>query len=246
MAELDDISAVVLMAVLFAVLPVLHGEAGQGGLGGLVLYSAGWLLVKLALFMAGCFLFSAYLEEPLMAWFRGLAKDVEPMLLIVSLALTVAALAGLLGFSLAVGAFLAGLVFSRDPEALKVETSFIPLHGFFAPFFFIGLGFDIDPASLGGAVGLGLGLAAVAVAGKILANGLPLWLMGSGGDAALIGVSMIPRAEISMVIVQQGRHLGDWAVSSQVYGAMVMVSLVTCVLAPPLARTMLRRGKVED
>ncbi len=240
-AELDDISAVVLMAVLFAVLPVLHGGTGEGGLGGLMLSTVGWLLVKFTLFVALCVLFSAYVGQPLAAWFRRLAGSPGPMLMITGLALMISALAGMLGFSLAVGAFLAGLMFSRDPATLEMETSFFPLHDFFAPFFFIGLGFDIDPASLGGTVGLGLGLTAVAVAGKFLANGLPLRLNSSAGDAALMGISMIPRAEIAMVIVQQGRRLGDWAVSSQVYGAMVMVSLVSCILAPPLVRGMLRR-----
>ncbi len=242
LAELDDISGVLFMALLFAVLPVLHsGTGGNGSLWGLVLSTMGWLVLKLALFLTLCVLFSKYLECPLASWFRRLAAPPEPMLMITGLSLMVSALAGILGFSLAVGAFFAGLVFSRDPETVKMETSFIPLHDFFAPFFFIGLGFDIAPTGLGGALWLGLGLAFFAVVSKVLANGLPMLPNYSASEAAIVGVSMVPRAEIAMVIVQQGRNLGEWAIPSEVYGAMVIVSLISCILTPPVLRAMLKR-----
>ena len=52
---------------------------------------------------------------------------------------------------------------------------------------------------------------------------------------------MIPRAEIVMVIMQQGQQLGNWAVSSEVFAAMTMVSAATCILSPLLLRPLLRR-----
>ena len=60
------------------------------------------------------------------------------MLLVAGIGFVVAASAELLGFSLAVGAMFAGLVFSRDPEAVKMDACFSPLYELFAPFFFIG------------------------------------------------------------------------------------------------------------
>jgi len=60
--------------------------------------------------------------------------------------------------------------------------------------------------------------------------------------AALLGLSMIPRAEIAMVIMQYGMLLGPWAVSEGLFSAMVVVSLVTCVGAPVVIRKLLRRG----
>lgn len=65
------------------------------------------------------------------------------------------------------------------------------------------------------------------------------------GTAAglLIGTSMVPRAEISMVIMQKGLVLGDWAVPQKVFGAMVVVSAVTCIVSPPAVQVMLQRFK---
>ena len=57
---------------------------------------------------------------------------------------TVAAFAAWLGFSLAVGALFAGLVFSRDPRAVRVEASFEPVHDLLAPFFFVAIGSHLD------------------------------------------------------------------------------------------------------
>jgi Kef-type K+ transport system membrane component KefB len=52
----------------------------------------------------------------------------------------IAALAGLLGFSVAIGAFFAGLVFSRDPDSVKLDGLFDTFYEIFVPFFFIGIG----------------------------------------------------------------------------------------------------------
>ncbi len=240
-AELDDISAVVLMALLFGVLPDLRGGYHPALLPDLVV-TAAWFALKLAGFGALCFLFSQYGERRLTRYFERLERPPEPMLMIAGVALLFAALAGLLGFSLAVGAFLAGLVFSRDPESLKLETSFIPLHDFFSPFFFIGIGLGVDPAVFHQALGLGLALFVVAVVGKLLSNGLPVWgLTSSAADGALLGVSMVPRAEIAMVIMHTGLQLGPWAVSPHLYAGVVVVVFLTCALCPLAVRGMLRR-----
>ena len=57
--------------------------------------------------------------------------------MIAGFGLIIAALAELLGLSVAIGAFFAGLIFSRDPETVKLDTPFGTLYGFFTPFFFL-------------------------------------------------------------------------------------------------------------
>jgi len=161
---------------------------------------------------------------------------------VVSVGLVVAAAAGGLGFSLAIGAFFGGLAFSRDPEAVKLDAYFDPLYGFFTPFFFISIGLRVDPVSVGAALPLGLLLFGVAAGGKLLgAGGASLIALRPGG-AALLGLSMIPRAEIAMVIVQYGTLLGSWAVSPQLFGAMVVVSMLTCLVGPVAIRAQLRHA----
>ena len=61
LAELDDISAVVLMALLFAILPTVRGES-SGPLFPLVMKTAAYFLAKLIGFAAFCYMFSRYIE----------------------------------------------------------------------------------------------------------------------------------------------------------------------------------------
>ena len=244
-AELDDISAIIIMGLLFSVLPVVHQGGGLEALPHMG-STAFWFLVKMAVFGGACALFSFYGERPLTDYFRRAEKVPAPMILVVGVGLIIAALAGILGFSLAIGAFFAGLVFSRDPDTVKMEGAFLPIYDLFSPFFFIGVGLGLDVSSMTQAAGLGLVLTVAAVLAKLLADGLPVGFMSGTRSAALIGASMIPRAEITMVIVAKGRELGDWAVPPLVYGAMVLVSALTCIISPPTVKYLLGRWPQED
>ncbi|MFW5686330.1 MAG: cation:proton antiporter [Spirochaetota bacterium] len=224
-ASLDDLSAVVLMAVLFAVVPVLRGSS-DAPLLSLILGRLAWTLVKLAGFAALCLLFSRYVEHRLRESLQRFESPAAALVSVVAISIIIAACAGLLGFSVAIGAFLAGLAFSRDPEALRQHIAFDTIYDLFVPFFFIGIGLSIDLSVSLAAVGPGLVLLVVAVAGKLLANAGVSRLFTSTAGAAAIGVSMIPRAEITMVIMQKARALGPWAAPSSAYAAMVFVSLV--------------------
>jgi Kef-type K+ transport system membrane component KefB len=240
-AELDDISAIVIMALIFAVLPNLE----NGDLGGrwpVIAETVALFLLKLGAFGAFCYLFSRFIEPPMTGYFGNLKAAPDPMLVVVAVAFMIAAVAGLVAFSLAIGAFFAGLVFSRDPQAVKMEASFLPLYELFSPFFFIGIGLDLDPGSMKAALGLGSVLLAAAAGGKILANVIPLWPMAGAEKALLIGVSMVPRAEIAMVIMDKGLKAGHWLVPPALFGAMVVVVAGTCILSPPVVSSLLKRG----
>ena len=238
-AELDDISGVVLMALLFAVAPVLTG--GEAAVMPTVLTTLGWVVLKLAGFGALCVLYSRYAEERVTTFTRNLEHGPDPMLAMVTIALIIAAVAGLLGFSVAIGAFFAGLVFSRDPKAVRMEASFEPLYEFFTPFFFIHIGFLLTPDSLPGGLGVGLVLLLVAVLSKIVGTAVPAMVAVAPRAALLLGVSMLPRAEIAMIVMQRGVTFNGGGVPDSVYSGMVLVSAATCLATPLALRVLFRR-----
>jgi Kef-type K+ transport system membrane component KefB len=238
-AELDDLSGIALMIVLFSLAPAL--VMGDGALLPVIAETVGWLVLKAGLFIALCLLFARYLERPITGFFARLAPMPDPMLLVVGMAMMVAALADGLGFSLPVGALFAGLIFSRDPEAVKVDASFSSIYGLFTPFFFVWIGLSLDVTSGEMSLGVVGAVLAVAVVGKVAGTTLPaLPLIGASG-ALVLGVSMVPRAEIAMVIASEGRRLGDWAMPPELYAALVLTAAATCLLAPVAAGAMLRR-----
>lgn len=243
-AELDDITAVAIMAFLFAIAPVFRVGA-EAPILSLLGKTAILFFLKLIAFGAFCILFSFHAERPMTRFFMKIKPAPDPMLLVAGIGFMVAALAELLGFSVAIGAMFAGLVFSRDPEAVKMDASFSTLYELFAPFFFIGIGLHLDPGSLSTALGVGAVLVVAAVFGKVIGAGGPALLMTGWTGAGLIGISMVPRAEIAMIIMQQGSKLGDWAVPPQVFAGMVLVSAVTCIVTPFIVFLMLRRWPQE-
>jgi Kef-type K+ transport system membrane component KefB len=230
-AEMDDISGVILMAFILTLAPALKTGAGIP-ITPVVLRTAGELLFKALVFGSFCFLFAHYAERPLAEFFRGIEPTPDPMLLVAGVGFIIAALAEMLGFSVAIGAFFAGLTFSGDPETVKMTPSFSAVYDFFTPFFFINVGLSIDPDVFLNHLDIGLVLLVAAVVGKFVGTAGPALPICGGTGALLLGISMLPRAEIAMVVMQRGSALGEWAVPSPIYGAMVFVAAVTCLAAP--------------
>jgi Kef-type K+ transport system membrane component KefB len=240
-AELDDVSGILLMALLLAVAAMLH-DGDTGALALSVGSTLAKVLGRLAVFGLAVAAFARFAEAPLTRLIARRETAPDRLITVVGVGLVVAAVAGALGFSLAIGAFFAGLAFSRDPEAVKLDAYFDPLYDFFTPFFFIAIGLRVDPEGLEAAIPLGTALFLVAAAGKVLGAGGGSLLVLKPRDAALLGVSMMPRAEIALVIMQYGVLLGPWAVSPPLFSAMVVVSLLTSLAGPIGIRSQLRRA----
>jgi len=233
-AELDDLSAVCLMALVFAVLPELRAGSGIDGIA--LLTQLGGFLFRFALFGAGCVFFSLYLEKPIVEFASRTESGSERLLCMVGLSFVIAALAGLMGFSLAIGALFAGLVFSRDPQAVREEARFQILYDFFTPFFFLVIGLNVSPDLSALPAGAAILLFLMAAGSKLIGAGGPAWWIEGRRAGLLLGISMIPRAEILLIIMKKGLDLGSWAVPEPLYGAMVFVSMSTCVIGAFLLR----------
>lgn len=238
-AELDDISAIALMTLLFALIPVLHNGHAEA-LSVLGTTGAGFV-AKLIFFIGLCYLFARYFEPRISSYTARMEPEPQYMLTVAGVGFVIAAIAGWLGFSLAIGALFAGLIFSRDPKAVKTEKSFIDIYDFLTPFFFINIGLNVLPAYVTAGAGVGVLLLLAAVAGKFIGAGMPALIFTGMTGAVLIGISLVPRAEIAMIVVHKARQLGDWAMPGEIYAAMVFVTIITCISAPPVLYRLLKR-----
>ena len=243
-AEMDDIAAIALMSLFFAMIPVLNGDVEAN----ILPVFAGTIipfLLKVTIFGTFCLILFRYLEKPMTRWFERLEPAPDPMLMVAGTAFIIAALAGLMGFSVAVGAFFAGLAFCRDPDAVNFDASFATLYDFFVPFFFIYIGLQLEIKSFNTSLYLVMILLAVAILGKLIGTGLPAIVITDKMSALLLSISMIPRAEIAMVIMERGRQLGDWAVSPPIFTSMIIVSAITCTASPLLLRPLLQKKLIK-
>ena len=237
-AEMDDIAGIMLMSLLLFAAPLIN-NAQNTNLAKVLFQNSVLLLTKFLLFVVICILFSKYLEPYISHFFRQINIATDSMLIITGFGFIIASFASLLGFSYALGAFFAGLVFSRDPEAVKLESSFRSLYLFFTPFFFLHIGLLIQPGKLGSALWLGSILIIVAVIGKLIGNGFFSMLVTDKRSALLISISMIPRAEIALIVMQKGMQLGSEFLPFEVFSAIIMVCMVTCTMVPFVLRHLL-------
>lgn len=237
-AELDDLSAAVLLAILLGVLPAMLN--GDGGLLRHVGMSAVAALGKLSIFILGCYLFAHYLEARFTHFNRQLSDSPASLTIsILGAGLAIAAVADSLGFSIAVGALFAGLAFSRDPDAVHEDGNFTYFYEFLTPFFFIHIGMQTDARVLLEAFDVGLVLFLAASISKLVFTTLPALRSLTMRDSLNLGVSMIPRAEIALVVIYECRAVNAEIIPPEVFAAVVMVSLLTSITAPVALRRLL-------
>ena len=107
------------------------------------------------------------------------------------------------------------------------------------PFFLAGIGLHFDTSALANSSTLGLAtvIFLAAVVSKFIGCGLGALPMGRR-DAVRIGVGMVPRGEVGMVVAQIGLRMGVMAES--VYGIIVLMSVATTLIAPPLLKLAFR------
>jgi Kef-type K+ transport system membrane component KefB len=137
-----------------------------------------------------------------------------------------------------IGAFAAGLLLRRTPQAHDIEKAIVPLGHFFVPIFFVVVGASVDvrtfaPHGPAGWTTLYVGglLIVVAVLGKFAAGYAPFWFH---GRKAVIGVGMIPRGEVGLIFAQMGLAAGVF--DAGLFSAVTLMVMVTTFLAPPLLR----------
>jgi CPA2 family monovalent cation:H+ antiporter-2 len=145
-------------------------------------------------------------------------------------------LAAWLGFSVALGAFLAGAVVAEARCAERVVHLVEPLRDMFAALFFVAIGLKIDPSLLAHDVLPALLVAAAVMVGKTLACGVGCFFVGRDVRTALrAGLSMAQIGEFSFVIATLGLSLG--AVSGFIYPIAVASALICMVSSPYLIRS---------
>lgn len=243
-AQMDDISGVAALALLLALVPIL--EAGGNIFSPVVFETLGYFTLSLVVFSLGCYLFARYLEVPITDLFERVSKtDSCLMLLTTGTGFMIAAIAEGLGISLAVGALFAGLVFSRNPRSREIDHMIIPIYNLFAPFFFIGIGMAIEPKLFLQGFGIGLLLLGPAVLGKVLGGALPALRYLSWNSALALGISLIPRAEIMLVIAGSAKAYGPEVLPDEIFAGLVFVSAISCILTPAVVRPFLRKMEEE-
>ena len=244
-AIFDDMLSLVLLAILTALLRT--GE--WPGMSGLLILGAKILGFVLLVFVVGqygmprmgSFLKHFKLEE---LEFSGL----------LAVGLGLAVVGELLHLHFILGAFAAGLFFTRktfDSTTYKQVQSKVSAitSGFLAPIFFAGIGMHLDVSAFVGMPFFVVGLVAVALLTKILGAGVAAWWGGlPRGEALEVGVGMSARGAVELIIADIALRAGLFtkpnpapAVVEHLFSAIVIMAIGTTLLTPIMLRAIRRR-----
>jgi monovalent cation:H+ antiporter-2, CPA2 family len=189
-----------------------------------------------ALLILGPFAFLAAKVVPVIMTHVARTRNSELFLLVaLAIGLGTAALTQMVGLSLALGAFLAGLIISQSDYAHETLARLLSLRDVFVALFFVTIGVLIDPTVIIANLPLLGTMIVLIMVGKFLIWTTVVRIFGySLVTAILVGVGLTQIGEFSFVLVQAARTAGH--IGTEVYNATLAASLITILLNAVLVR----------
>jgi len=221
----EDLAAVLLIALVTAL------ASGNALSGGELARTAGRLLA----FLAGALALGLLVVPPSMRAVARLRRPETTLVASVGLCFAAALLALSAGYSIALGAFLAGSLVCESGAGRVVEALVRPLRDMFGAIFFVAVGMLLDPAVAVASWPVIAALVAVLLIGKTLGVGVGAFLTGHGTRVSLrAGVSVAQTGEFAFIIAGIGAGLGGPATTLPHVAAAV--SVITALASPWLVR----------
>jgi CPA2 family monovalent cation:H+ antiporter-2 len=211
----QDLLAILMLTLLTAV--------GSGA--GLSLPAFLLTLARLAGFLVVVTLLGRWILPRFVRWVADTGSSETLLVTVVGLCFAFSLLAAKAGYSVALGAFLAGMIVAESGRERKVEHLVHPLRDMFVAVFFVSIGMMIDPGQLlPNWKGLAL-FTLLVLAGKILSGALGGLLGGNSLRSSIrAGAGLAQIGEFSFIIAALGQSLGV------VGPALFPVLAATCAL----------------
>lgn len=217
-----------IVVALIVLLPVLAGGSAERG------RAVAIGLLRAAAVLLPFFYLANRVVPQVMA--RVARRGNPEMFILVAMAIGVgtAALSSSLGLSLALGAFLGGLIISESEFTHEVLARILPMRDLFGALFFVSVGTLIRPTELASGGLIFFVLALLIVLGKSGVRTLVLrlfrypWPM-----AALVGLYLAQTGEFTFVLAQVARGAG--LLPEAVYQAILAASLLSILVTSGLS-----------
>ena len=220
--------------LVLVLLPAFHGASGgtDGGLGLALAVSLAKLagLVAVAA-VAGRWLLPRFFGHVARTGSRELFT-----LAVLASALGLAVGSALLfGASMALGAFLAGMIVGQSEFGARAASDALPMRDAFAVLFFVSVGMLLDPTTVVAQWRLELATLAIVLLGKPLAALIVVLVLGRPlAVACAVAAALAQIGEFSFILASLGASLG--ILPPEATNALVVASVVSIVLNPWLYR----------
>ena len=218
---IEDIVGIFMMIILstISVSQNVSGGAMFGEIGMMLMYLVIWLLLGI------------YLIPTLLKKASKLMNEEMMVIVSVAICLGMVVIANFIGFSEALGAFMAGSILAGTVRAGYIERLIKPIKDLFGAIFFVSVGMMIEPELLAEYVVPILIITMVTILGQMTFATIGILLSGQSLNTAIRGgLSMVQIGEFSFIIATLGTSLG--VISDFLYPVVVCVSVITTFTTP--------------
>lgn len=216
-------------------LPSLFPETGTGS-------ASVWAVFGLALLkLAALIVFTLFVGKKIIPWLLGVVARTGSRelftLAILALALGIAVgSAELFGASMALGAFLAGMIVGQSDYGTRAASEALPMRDAFAVLFFVSIGMLFDPAGLAQNWPLLLTALGIVMLGKPIAAFVVVLMLRRPMKTALsIAVALAQIGEFSFILATLAEELK--ILPPEAMNVLVITSIVSITLNPLLYRS---------
>lgn len=236
-AVFDDVLGIIMLAVVLGIVSLLNSSDGTEKLS---LGRVGLIAERAFAIWLGFTALGLIFSRQIARFLKLFKNSFDFSVLALGVALILSGVFEMEGLAMIIGAYIAGLSLARTDIAAVIQERLHGLYQFFVPLFFAVMGMLVNVKELLSLEVLFFGLiyTAIAVVSKVLGCALPALSLGFNLKGAMrIGTGMVPRGEVALIIAGIGLAAG--ILDNQLFGVIIMMTLLTTVLAPPALNAVL-------
>ena len=222
---IEDIGQVILLSILA---PMMSGSSMDPD--ALII-----MILSIVIFMAGAIFIGLRLLPPFINWISDNVSREVTIILVLGLTFSMAYLSILVGLSMAIGAFLMGMIVASARKSREIHHSIEPMENLFMAMFFISVGMEVSVVAMVDNIVMTLGILVIFLVLKILAVYLGYFVANEKGKICFLSaVSLTVMGEFAFIIAKEALDLS--VISQEFYTAIVGSALLSMVLLPIIAK----------
>ncbi len=215
----------IIVVPMMLFVPIIAGQTGD------VWGSLGWLLLKTVVVIAITVISARYLVPRLMHSIARTGNKELFLIATVTICFAVAFLTSEAGLSLALGAFLAGLIVSESEYSHQATSIILPFRELFTSFFFISVGMLLDLQFFVAHLGYVLAILLAVFVGKSVIAALAIAVLGYPTRTYLLtGLALFQVGEFAFILSKVGIQYG--LLSDETNQYFLAVSIASMMLTP--------------
>ena len=232
-AIIDDVFGIILLAVVSGMVTPSADGSGIGA-----------LLMRIGIFILLLVVFG-YLGSRLITRIaHGTVWRDRIQSIAVITCLILAYAAEMFNVAAITGAYAAGVIFAATPYRHRIVDKVQSMaYTLFTPIFFVSIGLSVViDERIFDFLGYALAIVGVAILGKIIGCGFGAkWSGFTRKQAIQIGIGMIARAEVALIVANQGMRSN--IISDETFTSIVLLVVISTIVTPPLLKMLFKGEK---